>query len=99
MARVVYLGDEVTHAGFRLAGADARVVAPGAAADELHRAVADGAELVLLSGMLAAALPAAVLAESLTRAATLLVIVPDACGASHLPDLAREVRDTLGLDA
>ena len=97
MARVIYLGDAVTQAGFRLAGVDARIIAAETAADELGRTIDDGAELVLMSGALAAFVPADVLAERL-RGDPLLVIVPDICGAVRLPDLAHEVRGTLGIE-
>jgi vacuolar-type H+-ATPase subunit F/Vma7 len=99
MAHVVYIGDEVTAAGFRLAGIDARVIEPGAAADELRRARTEGAELVLLSGMLQEFVPPAELAVVLEAPVPPVMIVGDVCGRSVLPDLTREVRGTLGIEA
>jgi len=99
VAHVVYIGDEVTAAGFRLAGIDARTVEPGATADEMRRAVADGAELILLSGQLAGFVPPPELEAALVAPQPPVVVVDDVCGRSVLPDLTREVRATLGIEA
>jgi vacuolar-type H+-ATPase subunit F/Vma7 len=99
MARVVYLGDEVTAAGFRLAGLDARVPEPQEVANALRQAVDDGADCVLLSGTLAASVPPAML-EGLQEANhPLFACVPDIRGQGAPPDLARQVRNALGIDA
>jgi vacuolar-type H+-ATPase subunit F/Vma7 len=99
VAHVVYIGDEVTAAGFRLAGIDARTVEPSSTADELRRAVTDGAELILLSGQLAGFVPPPELAAVLAAPQPPVVVVDDVCGKSVLPDLTREVRATLGIEA
>jgi vacuolar-type H+-ATPase subunit F/Vma7 len=99
VAQVVYLGDAVTAAGFRLAGIDARTVEPGATAEELHRAVTDGAELIMLSGQLTEFMPPADLAAVLTAPQPPVVVVDDVCARSVLPDLTRDVRATLGIEA
>lgn len=99
MAHVVYIGDEVTAAGFRLAGIDARTVDPGATAEELQRAVKDGAELILLSGLLTGFVPQPELEAVLAATQPPLVIVDDVCGQSVLPDVTRDVRATLGIEA
>jgi vacuolar-type H+-ATPase subunit F/Vma7 len=99
VAHVVYLGDAVTAAGFRLAGIDARTVEPSATADEMRRAVTDGAELILLSGLLTEFVPPPVLEAVLAAPQPPVVVVDDVCGKSVLPDLTRDVRATLGIEA
>jgi len=99
MARIVYIGDEVTAAGFRLAGLDTRLAGPGEAAEALRQAVADDAECILLSGRLAEFVPPAYLDEALAAAEPLLALVPDIRGEGAPADIARQVRNALGIDA
>jgi vacuolar-type H+-ATPase subunit F/Vma7 len=99
MARIVYIGDEVTAAGFRLAGLDTRIAGPGEAAETLRQAVADDAECILLSGELAQYLPPAYLDEALVATGPLLTLVPDIRGEGAPADIARQVRNALGIDA
>lgn len=99
MARIVYIGDEVTAAGFRLAGLDTRVAGPDEAGDTLRQAVVDDADCILLSGQLAQHLPTASLDEALIASEPLLALVPDIRGEGAPPDIARQVRNALGIDA
>jgi vacuolar-type H+-ATPase subunit F/Vma7 len=99
VAHVVYLGDEVTAAGFRLAGIDARTVESSATADEMRRAVTEGAELILLSAQLAELMPLPGLETILAAPQPPVAVVDDVCGKSVLPDLTRDVRATLGIEA
>ena len=96
-AAPVYLGDELSAAGWRLAGVEARVVAPGAVAAALEAARAQ-APLVLLSAALAVHLPAATLRAALAATTPLVVVLPDPQGAVEAPDLAARVRRQLGLE-
>ena len=57
MAQIVYIGDEVTAAGFRLAGLDTRVAGPGEAAEFLRQAVAEDAIACCCPGLLAEYIP------------------------------------------
>lgn len=99
MARVLYLGDEVTAAGLRLAGVETRVVAPGNTVPEvLHETLEDECDCVLLSAALARCIPAPQLQDALRRGAPLLAVVPDVRSEERLPDLAAEVRGALGLE-
>lgn len=100
MAHIVYLGDEVTAAGFRLAGLETRVVSPGDAAATLRevRAGVD-TECVLLSGALIDYVPAAELEVALSDDSPLLALVPDILGQGTPPDLGRQVRNALGIDS
>lgn len=99
MARIVYLGDEVTAAGFRLAGVETRVIEPGNAAGPLHEALESDVDCVLLSGSLAAGLAPAVLEHAREAMEPLFAIVPDVRGRDAPHDLARDVRNALGIEA
>jgi vacuolar-type H+-ATPase subunit F/Vma7 len=99
MANVLYLGDEATAAGYRLAGVETLVPDPAEVAPALQRAGADGVELILLSSRLASGLSPDELERALARVAPLLAIVPDAFGHGAPPDLAREVRSALGIES
>ena len=98
MANIVYVGDEVTAAGYRLAGVETLVPEADAVAASLERAIADGAEMILLSGTLAAGLDADALETALAREAPLLAIVPDVFGHGAPPDIAHAVRGALGIE-
>ena len=98
MAHIVYVGDEATAAGFRLAGLATVTPDPDDAGAALRRAVEEGAELVLMSGAMAAHVPLAELEAALLREAPLLAIAPDVHGRGTPPDLAHEVRGALGIE-
>ena len=99
MARVVYIGDEVTAAGFRLAGLEAQVTHAGGAGEALRAALAGPADCVLFSGRLADDVPPALLQQALEGIEPLFAVVPDVRGLAAPPDLVREVRNALGIEA
>jgi vacuolar-type H+-ATPase subunit F/Vma7 len=92
----IFVGDEVSGAGFRLAGAEVRIPVPGKEAETLERACAD-AELVLLGTDTARAIAPAVLAAALARLRPALVLVEDIRGRAPLPDPSEGLRRRLGL--
>jgi len=98
VARVWYIGDEATAAGYRLAGADVRVPAMEEGPDVFRRARDAEAELILLSAALVPALPPDELESALLGEVPLVAIVPDAHGRHAPPDVAREVRLALGIE-
>lgn len=98
MARIFYIGDEATAAGYRLAGADVRVPAPPEVADTFRRARDSEADLVLLSAGLADQLPPDELRAAVLGDAPLVMIVPDVHARHAAPDVAREVRLALGIE-
>ena len=97
MARVCFIGDAATAAGYRLAGVATRVPAAGEAAEVFRRASADGAELVLLAAGSAREIDAAELADAIVAERPLVAIVPDAYARNAPPDVDREVRLALGI--
>jgi len=98
MTAAVYLGDEVSAAGWRLAGAAVRTPGPGEEASALAWARAQ-APLVLLSAAVAAGIGEPTLRAALSALQPLLLVMPDLHGAVPLPDLAARLRAQLGLDA
>ena len=98
MTAPVYLGDEVSAAGYRLAGAVVRSPRAGEAAAALGWACARS-PLVLLSAAVAAGIGEGVMRAALSALAPLVLIVPDLQGEAPLPDLAARLRGQLGLEA
>ena len=98
MARVYYIGDEATAAGYRLAGAEVRVPSANEVADVFRRARESEADLILLSAEFAEALPAEEFEAALLGNRPLVAIVADAHGRHATPDVAREVRLALGIE-
>lgn len=98
MARVYYIGDEATAAGYRLAGAEVRVPSTAEVADAFRRARESEADLILLSAEFAGTLPAEEFEAALLAERPLVAIVADAHGRHATPDVAREVRLALGIE-
>jgi len=94
----IYVGDEVSAAGYRLAGVRVRTPRPGEAATALAEALAQ-APLVLLSSAVAAGIGERPLRAALSALAPLVVVVPDLQGDVPVPDLAARLRAQLGLEA
>ena len=98
MARIYYIGDEATAAGYRLAGAEVRVPAEEEAAEVFRRAQSADADLILLSAGLAGTLPADELEAAVQGERPLVAIVADVHGRHAPPDVARDVRLALGIE-
>jgi len=99
MARILYIGDEVTALGFRLAGVETRVTEPTDAADGLRAALATELDCVLVSGALVAGVAPALLERAAEALEPLFAVVPDVRGRDAPGDLARDVRNALGIEA
>jgi vacuolar-type H+-ATPase subunit F/Vma7 len=97
MALAYYLGDEISAAGFRLAGVKTRVPATGEETDALTAACAE-AKLVLVSAAVAAHIDDAALSRALAALSPLTLLVPDPAGKVELPDIASRLRRQLGLE-
>jgi vacuolar-type H+-ATPase subunit F/Vma7 len=96
MGAPVFLGDEVSAAGYRLAGLRTRVPEAGDLLSEVRRACAE-APLVLLGAELAARLPAAELDRLLAGIEPAVLVVPDVRGQVPIADLATRLRRQLGV--
>lgn len=97
MPRVAYLGDAVSAAGYRLAGATVRTPGPGEAGQALTWALGQ-ASLVLVSADVAAQIDEAVLRRAQLALQPLLLVVPDGIGGAKAPDLAARLRAQLGME-
>jgi vacuolar-type H+-ATPase subunit F/Vma7 len=96
--QVVYLGDELTAAGFRLAGVSARVPPEGGESEWLHDAMQE-AQVVLLGTRCAAALSPAALEAALASRLPLVMVIPGFNGTPASSDPAVRVRRLLGVEA
>lgn len=98
MSRLVFIGDEVAAAGWRLAGVDARACEPGAEAPALAGALEE-AQLVLVSAEAAARIPEPQLRAALRRLTPVTVVVPDLRDAVPYPDVAARMKRQLGIES
>jgi vacuolar-type H+-ATPase subunit F/Vma7 len=94
---VIYIGDELTAAGFRLAGAQILLPAAGEEAASLTRAQRD-AQLILVSADVAARIPREFLGAALAALAPLTLVVPDLLGRQPVPDRAQRLRRRMGME-
>lgn len=97
MSAITFIGDELTAAGYRLAGLRVQVVPPAEAAAAL-RAAREESTLVLLAPAHARAIPGAQLAEALRGFHPLTIAVDDILGQDVPPDLERDMRRALGVE-
>ena len=96
MTVCAFMGDQVSAAGFRLAGVDVHVVADVQAADLLRRLMSES-QLILITAEVAGWLPEDLLRSALTAERPLTLIVPDARGRVRPPDLSSILRRQLGM--
>lgn len=96
MPAPIFIGDEVTAAGYRLAGARVLIAQDGAAGDAFAAAL-EAAELVLVTAACARTLPQDQLERALRAADPLILLVPDAAARVIPPDVAADVGRALGI--
>ena len=97
MGAAVFIGDELTAAGFRLTGIDTIVTEPDNVGAALEEARARAA-VVIITAELARHVPSAALEAALLAEAPALAIVPDVLFRAAVPDLARRLRSALGIE-
>lgn len=97
MPTVLFAGDEVTAAGFRLAGVECLPDDPEAALHRIGGQEAEG-DLVLMTAEFAGRLPDAARGRLAEQTRPLVVVLPDIRGQSAPPDLEVAVRAALGLE-
>lgn len=98
MAGAVFIGDELSAAGFRLAGVETVVAAPGQAGAALQEA-RGAADLVIMTAGLAGHVPAEEIEAVLRAGAPALAIIPDVLFSARGPDFAARLRRTLGIES
>lgn len=94
---VIYIGDELTAAGIRLAGAQILLPAAGEEAASLAQAQRD-AQLILVSADVAARIPRESLDTALAALAPLTLVVPDMFGRQPVPDRVQRLRRRMGME-
>lgn len=98
MSTPIYLGDEVSAAGYALAGVHTRVPDEGGETAALALACTE-TSLVLVSAAVAARIPERELRAARLALTPLTLIVPDLTGTIPLPDVAARLARELGLEA
>jgi len=97
MSQAIFIGDELSAAGFRLTGIETMVPAP----EDAGAALADArqrAGLVIMTAELAERVPAAELEAAMLAEAPALAILPDVLLRSEPPDLGKKLRSVLGIE-
>ena len=89
-----FIGDEVTAAGFRLAGARVHLVPPEDAVALLRE---PACALLVITAEVAARIPQPLLEQAAVRPWPLLLVVPDAAGRRSPPNLTVALRRQLGM--
>jgi len=97
MQEVVFIGDELTATGFRLAGATAMIVPPEEATDALRSALQE-ASLVLLAASHARRVGVSELDAALTSTHPITVLVDDVLEREPPPDMDQMMRRALGVE-
>ena len=97
MSGTVFIGDELTATGYRLAGAEVSTPDPAEAAAVFARACTDAA-LVIVTAEFARMIPPADLDAATVGEAPIVAVVPDVLGRIVPPDPARRLRSTLGIE-
>jgi vacuolar-type H+-ATPase subunit F/Vma7 len=96
MALCSFIGDPLTAAGFRLAGAEV-YSPPPAEVTALFRRLLEQTELLILTAETVAAVPEPELRRAQTRGRPLVLVVGDARSRSQAPDLAEVLSRRLGM--
>jgi vacuolar-type H+-ATPase subunit F/Vma7 len=98
MTATVFIGDELSATGWRLAGVEVATPEP----TETARVFAEArrrADLVILAADYAAMIPAAELDAALVAERPIVSVVADILGRTPPPDLAGRLRSTLGIES
>jgi vacuolar-type H+-ATPase subunit F/Vma7 len=97
-SRCVFIGDQLSATGWRLAGADCHAPPAGKLPELLRALRGDGqVGLILVTADYARELPQALLAEVLAAQCPRCVVVADARGRVEPPDLTATLKRQLGL--
>ena len=96
MATCVLIGDELSAAGYRLAGVSCLTPSP-AEAERMLREPAPDLGLLMMTAEFAASLPPAAIARARRRQRPPLILVPDIRGQHRPADLTASLKRQLGL--
>jgi vacuolar-type H+-ATPase subunit F/Vma7 len=98
MGRAIFIGDELSAAGFRLTGIETLVPEP----DAVESAFADArtrGSVVIITADLARHIPPPQLEAAMLTETPTLAIIPDVLFRAAVPDLTRRLRSVLGIEA
>ena len=93
----VFIGDEVTAAGYRLAGMEVRLTEPAEGEAALVKACEDDPPLVLITAECALGVPETLLLRRLRALRPPVLVVADAAGRVPVPDVVEQLRARVGL--
>lgn len=97
MGATIFIGDELTAAGFRLTGIETMTPSP----DAVRRALRDAkqrAALVIITASFSQHIPSSELEAALLAEEPIITVVPDILSRVPPPDLARRLRVALGIE-
>ena len=97
MRDAVFIGDDITALGFRLAGVHTLAPAQDQLADVIAQERSD-CRIMILTAAMFDALPEKLSDELRNGRSPLLAIVPDARDTMPVPDLERQVQRALGIE-
>lgn len=98
MAAPLFIGDEVTAAGYRQAGART-IVPPSGGVQSAFEAALQATDLLFITSACAAEIPAPLLDRATRAGEPLVLLVPDAGGRAMPADLSAEVDRALGIES
>jgi len=98
MSRVAFIGDEISAAGYRLAGAAVFCPASSEVLKTFNEASAQ-ADVVMITAEAARLIPEAQLSDALVATKPLVMIIEDVRARVSPPDLEKQMHAILGLDA
>jgi len=90
------IGDELTAAGFRLAGFDVYVPAPEEATTCFEKLL-EKMELLIITAEIAQTIPDELLHQAAIHSQPLILVIPDVRGRTQPTDLAADLRQQLGM--
>lgn len=97
MPGILFIGDAVSAAAWRLAGVQTRVPEPGQEAALLTQVCTPPTQLLLLTAAIAQTLPPPLQQRIFSLVSPLVLVVPDVRDTVAMPDLAESVRKQLGV--
>jgi len=98
MSVPVFIGDELSGAGFRLAGLRVFEATAEELVSDFRRAL-ESAPLVIITTRVANDLPRVLVQTAVRRARPPVAIIPEVVGGPPLPDVERDVRAALGVES
>ena len=97
MGATIFIGDELTAAGFRLTGVETMTPGPDAVQQALRDA-RQRAALVIITASFSLRLPSPELEAALLAEEPIVTVVSDVLSRVRPPDLARRLRIALGIE-